>query len=77
MAAVTWLNALLVACAVGNVGLTVWHGVILRRARRYQADARRANDDAGRLLAQAKALLTGGPALTSNGHRPHEEGAEP
>lgn len=67
------LRVLLVALAVVNVGLTIYHATILRRARRFQADTERLHDEAQRLLGDARALAGEGHVVGSNGHRPREE----
>lgn len=72
----------LVALAAVNVGLTVWHWRILRRARAYQADTRRLHDEAEGVVGDMQhapshvAIPLGG----TNGTRPaveHKDGPEP
>jgi membrane protein implicated in regulation of membrane protease activity len=70
-----WLTAVLVACAVGNVGLTLYHWRIVRRSLRRQADTDRLHDDAERLLGELHAALRDAATAVggANGTRPHVE----
>ena len=72
------LRAVLVALAVVNIGLTVWHAAILRRARGYQAATVDRLAEADRLVHDVRAVHGPIAGVQSNGHRPPvEEGAEP
>jgi membrane protein implicated in regulation of membrane protease activity len=75
---VTWWTAFGLGVTVLNVGLTVYHWRIVRRALRRSADTDRLHDDAERLLGELHAALTQAAIAVggSNGTRPHVEHAE-
>lgn len=75
------VTALMVALAVANVALTVWHWGILRRARRYLKKSVREYDNARAMVEHAAELLPEAYAtldrrVTSNGKREPTEHLE-
>jgi hypothetical protein len=63
------LRVVLVALAVANIGLTVWHWFILRRARGYQAATVARLDEVDTLLHEVRTVHGPIAGVRSNGHR--------
>ena len=64
-----WLRAAGVVLAVVNIGLTVWHWFILRRARGYQAATAARLAEVDTLLHEVRAVHGPIAGVQSNGHR--------
>jgi len=75
MSADGMLRVVLVALAVLNIGLTVYHWRLIRRGQRWHAEAVALQAEAHKVLDRARALVAENVAAGTNGHRPHGEPA--